>query len=138
MKPLTRLLFPLPALRRSPSTLLGWWESRRPAYNAIVGSAGVLTLATMQFIDWLPPHVLRIAVPWQAVVVYGVVANACYSCGFLLEVLCEGLWHGEVAPVGPSLFRQGLIFSVGLTLLPIIPAWMSYLFDLVKWATMLS
>ena len=136
MTTLTRLLFPLPAIQRSPATLLGWWESRRPAYNAIVGTAGLFTLATVQLVDWLPPHVLRIAVPWQAVIAYGVVANACYSCGFLLELLCEGAWHGEVAPVGPALFRQGLIFSVGLTLLPIVPAWMSYVFDLVKWAAL--
>ena len=92
----------------------------------------MITLAAVQVINWLPPHVLRIAVAWQVVAVYAFVANACYSCGFLLEVLCEGVWHGDVAPVGPALFRQGLIFSVGLTLLPIIPAWMSYLFDLVK------
>lgn len=136
MTALTRLLFPLPAVRRSPATLFAWWEARRPAYNAIVGLAGVITLAMVQTISWLPPHVQRIVVPWQVVVLYGLMANAFYSCGFLIEALCEGLWHGEVAPVGPSLFRQGLVFSVGLTLLPIAVAWMSYLFDLVKWAAM--
>ena len=137
MTTLTRLLFPLPAIRRSPATLFAWWECRRLLYNVVVGSTGVITLATVLVLDWLPPHVLHIVVPWQAVVLYGVAANVCYSCGFLLEVLCEGLWRGEVAPVGPALFRQGLVFSVGLTLLPLIPAWMSYVFDLVKWVTVL-
>ena len=137
MTTLTRLLFPLPAIRRSPAALFAWWESRRPLYNVVVGSAGVITLATVLILDWLPPHVLHIVVPWQAVVMYGVAANVCYSCGFLLEVLCEGIWRGDVVPVGPALFRQGLVFSVGLTLLPIIPAWMSYVFDLVKWVAVL-
>ena len=68
MTTLTRLLFPFPATRRSPATLFAWWESRRPIYNAVVGSAGVITLAAVLVLDWLPPHVLRIAVPWQAVV----------------------------------------------------------------------
>ncbi|CAN5907917.1 hypothetical protein BH11GEM1_BH11GEM1_07710 [soil metagenome] len=39
MTTLTRLLFPQPAIRRSPATLFAWWEARRPIYNAVVGNA---------------------------------------------------------------------------------------------------
>ena len=53
MTALTRLLFPLPALRRSPEMLFAWWESRRVAYNAIVGGAGLVTIAALQFISFL-------------------------------------------------------------------------------------
>jgi hypothetical protein len=37
-----------------------------------------------------------------------------------------------VAPVGPTLFRYGLVFSVGLTLFPIGLAWLDYLFELAR------
>ena len=38
-----------------------------------------------------------------------------------VECCANKVWGGEVLPVGPHLFRAGLIFSVGLTLvLPMI------------------
>jgi len=132
MTALARLLFPVPALRRSPEVILGWWESRRPTYNLIVGGAGLLTLGTIEVLSLLPPH-LPMRVPWQLVVIYGVLANVCYSFGFLFESLLARLWGDEVAPIGPTLFRHGLVFSVGLTLLPIGVAWLGYLFGAVKW-----
>jgi hypothetical protein len=132
MTALARLLFPAPALRRSPEMLFAWWESRRPTYNLLVGGAGLVTLGTIQVLSLLPPH-MPLSVPWQAVVLYGVSANVCYTFGYLLEWLFGQLWGDEVAPVGPTLFRHGLIFSVWLTLLPIGIAWLGYLFGALKW-----
>jgi protein-S-isoprenylcysteine O-methyltransferase Ste14 len=126
MATLARLLFPVPDIRRSPATLLGWWERRRPAYNAIVGATGVVTLATLQVLSWLPPH-MEFHPPIQFVVVYALCANLCYSLGFAVELLLQQLWGDEVAPVGPTLFRHGLVFSVGLTLFPIGMAWLAWL-----------
>lgn len=126
MTALTKLLFPLPALRRSPEMLFAWWESRRIAYNAIVGGAGLVTIGTLQCISFLPPH-LPLQVPWQVVAAYGIAANVCYSLGYLTEWLLDRLWGDDVAPVGPTLFRHGLVFSVGLTVLPIGIAWVGYL-----------
>ena len=132
MTALARLLFPLPAKRRSPEVILGWWESRRPTYNLVVGGAGLLTLGTLEVLSWLPPH-LPLSVPWQAVVLYGVCANVCYTFGFMFESLLARLWGNDVAPVGPTLFRHGLVFSVGLTLLPIGVAWVGYLISATRW-----
>ena len=39
-----------------------------------------------------------------------------------VEIALQRLWRGRVHPVGPLLFRQGLSFSVGLTLLPVFLA----------------
>ena len=132
MTTLARLLFPAPAIRRSPGQLLSWWESRRPAFNVIVGGTGVITLAAIQTISWLPPQI-PMPVSWPVVVAYGILANVCYSFGFLAENLLERVWGSAVAPVGPALFRQGLIFSVGLTLLPIGVAWIAYLAGALRW-----
>ena len=135
MTALARLLFPAPALRRSPAVILAWWESRRLTYNAIVGGTGLLTLAVLQVLSWLPPH-LPLPVPWPLVVAYGVCANVCYTFGYLFESLLARIWGDDVAPVGPTLFRHGLVFSVGLTLFPIGVAWVGYLFGLAKWMLM--
>lgn len=126
MTALARLLFPLPALRRTPMQIIGWWESRRLTYNLIVGGAGFVTLGTIQVMSWLPPH-LGVTVPWQVVVAYGVSANVCYTFGSVIEAMLARVWGDDVVPVGPTLFRHGLVFSVGLTLFPIGIAWVGYL-----------
>ena len=130
--PALRLLFPVPDVRRSPATLLHWWESRRPTYNLIVGGTGLLTLATLRVLSWLPPH-FEFDAPLALILAYGLLANACYSFGFALEALLQRLWGDDVAPVGPTLWRHGLVFSVGLTLLPIGVAWVTYLAKTAQW-----
>lgn len=131
MTALARLLFPLPAVRRT-TEIIGWWESRRPTYNLIVGGAGLITLGTIQLMSWLPPH-LPMTVPWQVVVIYGLTANVCYTFGAIIESALVRLWGDDVAPVGPTLFRHGLVFSVGLTLLPIGIAWLNYIAGAARW-----
>jgi hypothetical protein len=132
MTALARLLFPVPDVRRSPATLLRWWESRRPAYNLIVGGAGILTLVSLRALSWLPPH-FEFDAPLLPIILYGLLANVCYSFGFALEALLQRIWGDDVAPVGPTLWRHGLVFSVGLTLLPIGVAWMAYLVNTTRW-----
>jgi uncharacterized membrane protein len=132
MAALVRLLYPLPDLRRSPLTLLGWWERRRPAYNLIVGTTGLLTVAVVDVISALTPGETP-SVPLLAVIVYGIAANVCYTLGFAIELLLERLWGSQVAPVGPVLFRQGLLFSVGVTLLPIGLAWIAWLTKVLQY-----
>jgi hypothetical protein len=123
MSALTRTLFPLPEYRRTPWSLLAWWESRRLTYNVVVGGAGLLTLGAVAIVGLLPPAPPVPGVPWARLlggaVVYGVAANLCYSLGWLAEVAMRALWGEEAPCAGPALFRQGLSFAVGLTLLPI-------------------
>mgnify|MGYP006185653499 CR=1 FL=1 len=45
MSSLVETLYPLPDLRRTPLSMLRWWESRRLRYNLLVGSAGLVTLS---------------------------------------------------------------------------------------------
>jgi hypothetical protein len=121
---ISEVLFPLPAIRRTPIGILTWWESRRLIYNLIVGATGVITLGVIAAISLIPPGIsLRnLMPPLPAILVYGVLANICYTFGPFVEIGLEHLWKERVLPVGPALFRQGLAFSVGLTLLPIIVA----------------
>ena len=132
MTALARLLFPVPDVRRSPATLFTWWESRRPIYNFVVGGTGLVTLAVLHTLSWLPPH-LEFDAPLPLIIAYGVCANLCYTFGFAFEALLQRAWGDDVAPVGPTLWRHGLVFSVGLTLFPVGIAWIAYLVSATRW-----
>lgn len=128
MTALTEFLFPAPA-ERSAGGILRWWESRRLHYNAIVGGTGLVSLGTSVLFLSLPPDPLGIPGSLMIpVVTYGVMANLCYLLGPAAEIAIEKLWRGRVLPTGPTLFRMGLTFSIGLTLLPILFAIMGWLF----------
>ena len=125
MSQLVEVLYPLPDIRRTPLSLLRWWESRRLTFNKAVGTAGLVTLAGFSVMALLPPNPMRVSdLPALLVgaAVYGVLANGCYSLGWLAEMAAQRLWGRRAPDIGPLLFRQGLIFSVGLTLLPLLLA----------------
>lgn len=114
------VLVPAADSRRTTVSLLTWWESRRLTYNIAVGSAGVFTLIVVRAITLLPPGApMGAANWWQPVVAFALLANVCYTFGWALEALAQRAWGDRCPPFGPALFRQGLAFSVGLTLLPI-------------------
>ena len=115
MPSLVNVLFPAPSIRRSPLAVVSWWESRRLTYNVLVGAAGLATVIA-NLLLWGPG---RGAGPWLAVAAYGVAANVCYSCGAVAELLLQRWLDRDTYGLGPALFRHGLVFSVGLTLLPI-------------------
>ena len=133
MSALTRLLFPAPAEVRSATAILRWWESRRLTYNVIVGATGLVTIAAMKLVALLPPVSMNLPVFWPGVIAYGVFANLCYSLGFATEAAMQRAWHDETPRIGPALFRQGLIFSVGLTLFPIALMSIAWGFQLLRW-----
>ena len=132
MSQLVEFLYPLPDIRRTPLSLLTWWESRRLSYNAIVGGAGLVSLGAIRLLMWLPPDAPHGMPPLALVVLYGLIANAAYSGGWLTELALQKLLGRESPHSGPALFRLGLSFSVGLTLFPIALAGLDWIFRLVR------
>ncbi len=120
MSQLVEYLYPALPLRRTALAVVGWWESRRLVYNLVVGATGLLTLAVGTLTLMLPPSEGVQLPPWQAIVAYGVMANFAYTLGPVVELALRRICGDELRPVGPLLFRQGLAFSVGLTLIPAI------------------
>ncbi len=104
-----------------------WWESRRLHYNVIVGGTGLVSLGTSMLFVSLPPNPLPVGSLLFPVAAYGIMANMCYFLGPAVEIAIEKLWRGKVLPTGPTLFRMGLTFSIGLTLLPILFAILGWL-----------
>jgi hypothetical protein len=113
---ITEFLFPAPAAR-STGAIIRWWEKRRLVYNLAVGAAGSVSFVVMSVVDSIlkgDPHL----VPWPFVALFGLGANVMYLLGPTLEILIDKIWGRTVLPAGPSLYRMGLTFSVGLALFP--------------------
>jgi hypothetical protein len=114
---LRQVLVPEPARSRSAFALIGWWEARRPLYNVVVGTVGLGSWAVVAFARLLDPR-LPVRVRALDVLAYGVLANLCYCLGPAVELWLRRTLRADHAVVGPALFRHGLVFAVGLTLLP--------------------
>jgi hypothetical protein len=121
MTALTRFLYPLPA-HRSLGRIVAWWEQRRLAFNLVVGATGLVSYSVVALIGVMPPFAHPGGPPLLAIVAYGVLANLCYTLGWFIEGGTHLAWRDEVRPTGPVLFRQGLIFSIGVTCLPMAVA----------------
>ncbi|MBL8985315.1 MAG: hypothetical protein JNJ80_03525 [Gemmatimonadetes bacterium] len=133
MSALVRLLYPPPTTSRHPTSVIAWWERRRLAFNLIVGGTGILTLMVANLFAWLPPDRGAGLPPLFAAVVYGVAANLFYTSGWMFEVLFNAWWKDDPPRIGPVLFRQGLLFSIGLTLLPTAFVALDYGFRVLRW-----
>ena len=117
------LLYPPADERRTSLSLLKWWESRRLKFNMAVGGAGLVSIAVVYLISLIPPSARMPPPSWEfggVIAAYAVLANICYSFGWASEALAQRVWGDKCPKFGPALFRQGLTFSVGLTLLPIL------------------
>ena len=134
MSQLVEVLYPVPDLRRTPLSTLRWWESRRLLFNKVVGATGLVTLAGVSVFFVLGPGTMGglSLLPMLAVsAAYGIAANVCYSLGWLAELAARAVWGRRAPDLGPLLFRQGLIFSVGLTLFPVLLAAMLWVVHIV-------
>ena len=106
--------------------VIGWWESRRIAFNLIVGGAGILSCMVCLIVgaaSWvffqsdfgLPdPPIFGVI----AAIAYGVMANVCFTGGWILELIVRQVWPEESDQFATSSFALGLGFSVLLTLTP--------------------
>jgi len=132
MNAIAEFLFPTPAPRRVGG-IVRWWESRRLHYNAIVGTSGLVSLGVVKILSSLPPDPHSLPVFWAPVLAFGLLANACYFLGPAVEIGVEKMTGGKILPTGPVLYRMGLTFSVGLTLLPTLLFGMDWAFRIFRW-----
>jgi hypothetical protein len=57
---------------------------------------------------------------FAGVALYALLANACYCLGWVTELLWSGGDTSRTAPLRARVFRAGILFSVGVTLLPAV------------------
>src|SRR5262245_4697898 len=121
MTALTRFFF-RPELQAAPDTtwqIIGWWESRRLVYNAVLGVGGLFSIGKTTSVLVLPPYSMVMPIPLMPVIVHGIMANIFYCAGPLADLIVNRAWGSQYSAVGAALFRYGFAFSVGLTLLPV-------------------
>lgn len=110
----------------SSEEVIGWWESRRISFNLIVGTAGLLTCIVVGVVgvgssilfgsDFGVPDPPLFAV--FGIVIYGIMANICYTGGSIAELAVRRIWPHEADRFATSSFSAGLAFSILLTLAP--------------------
>lgn len=105
---------------------IGWWEARRIPFNLIVGSAGIFTCIVVGIVA-LGSEVLfhrEFGLPnpplfaLMGIVIYGILANVCFSIGWVAELIVRRIWPREADRFATLSFSLGVIFSVLLTLAP--------------------
>ena len=106
--------------------VIAWWEARRVPYNLLVGVMGVVSIALCLATAILCEHFLNEPIGWPdpplfaifAIVAYAIMANLCYTGGWVAELIVGKVWPGEGKSFGIISFTLGLVFSMLLTLLP--------------------
>lgn len=104
--------------------VIAWWEVRRIPYNLIVGAAGVATSLLALLSALFAEHVTGIPAELPdppifalvGIVIYAILANACYTGGWIAEILVSKIWGEEGRSFGVISFALGLFFSVLFTL----------------------
>jgi hypothetical protein len=110
----------------SAKEVIGWWESRRIPFNLMVGTAGILTSIIVGVVglgssilfgsDFGLPNPPLFAL--FGVVIYGIMANICYTGGWMAELVVRRIWPHEADRFATLSFFTGLAFSILLTLAP--------------------
>lgn len=131
MNSIAEFLFPAPATRSAPA-IISWWEKRRLAYNVAVGVTGLFSYGLSSIIMLLPPHGQGGPIPIPLILLFGVMANICYLFGPVTEIVLNHLFGTRLLPTGPALYRMGLTFSIGLTILPIFIASIDFAIRVIR------
>jgi hypothetical protein len=97
---------------------IGWWESRRVAYNLVVGIAGMFSgflalftavaASTLLSVDFGIPNPPGFAI--IVVVLYAIMANVCYTGGWIAEIFIRKLWPHDADRFATTSFFLGLAF----------------------------
>lgn len=106
--------------------IIAWWESRRIPYNLIVGATGIVSCAIVLLTALVTEKLFGEPIGLSgsplfeilAVVIYAIMANVCFTGGWILEVLSRRIWDDRAEAFGEIAFTWGTLGSIVLTLIP--------------------
>ncbi|MBL7725005.1 MAG: hypothetical protein JNK27_12700 [Chitinophagaceae bacterium] len=98
---------------RSLLAAFAWWEKRRLIYNLIVGATGIICLAVLSLFSFLGLSDL------VGILIYGIIVNLFYSCGFLIEIASRHYFKSKIdfSEKRKILFGIGLVLSILITII---------------------
>jgi len=106
---------------KPPWDAIVWWEIRRIPFNLLLLVVGFVSgFISLTVGDRLYGPDQDFGSPFLSAVFFAVCANFCYTLGWITEVLWSWGNTAQTVAIRPRVFRVGVIFSVGLTLLPAI------------------
>ena len=108
--PFLEKVLAIPEEPRSIVSVIAWWESRRVLYNVLVGLAGAPMVLLMMV---LSTHSFWFILSGS--IVYGVLANFCYTLGWMAELVARAAFGKQAANTAPILFTLGTVFSIVIT-----------------------
>jgi NhaP-type Na+/H+ or K+/H+ antiporter len=104
--------------------VLLWWESRRLAYNIVVGITGIVTVGLLVANSLIRGDDCGIPNPplFALLLIIGyVMANVCYTLGAFAEIVARVTMGKESASkLGRTSFIVGLALSTILTIAPAV------------------
>ena len=116
--------------------VIRWWEWRRLVYNLALLIIGITSIAGMEWLmnsvvppgeDAVEPFVLILGI-----VLYGLLANLCYTLGWLIEMRDRVRDPVLARQRGIRRFRTGTILSCSLTALPFWAAFVIWVMHRIK------
>jgi hypothetical protein len=106
---------------KRPWDAVAWWEIRRIPFNLLILALGLVSGSILAFAgSRLFGPDANFGNPFFGVILYAVLANLCYTLGWITEILWAWGDTAQTEKLRPKIFRIGLIFSGSLTLLPAI------------------
>ena len=115
-------------VRSDWQSVVVWWELRRIPYDIVVGLVGAISLgstwALIYFFGGLKvgqDPIEPVALVFLPLLV-GFIFNACYTAGWIVELMVRSNSDAEYRPLGAILFTGGLLFSLALVSLPAVDA----------------
>lgn len=117
------------------STVIHWWEARRPFFNVVVGCTGIVTCFLLLVCAFSSDALVGEAIglpdgPFLGVFlipVYAIFANICYTAGWVVELLVRAACKADAAAaLATKMFRWGITFSIFVTLSPAILCWIAF------------
>ncbi|MEA2326476.1 MAG: hypothetical protein QOE68_1435 [Thermoanaerobaculia bacterium] len=105
--------------------VLHWWESRRLAYNIVIGITGIVSVGLLVANSLIRGDDCGIPDPplfaLLLIIGYGVMANVCYTLGAFAEIVARVTMGQESASkLGRTSFVVGLALSMILTIAPAV------------------
>jgi hypothetical protein len=116
MKRLLNILFNHRLEEREWYHVIGWWELRRIAFNAIILFSGLISLICFNFIvdgagDFIHP---------MTTILFGFTANLFYNLGWVLELFLRLFKGLNTKKIAIRFFKIGLTLTIIGTFLPTI------------------
>lgn len=122
------------------AAVIAWWEKRRFFYNKVLAAVGTVACILMISCGVVSEPLVGepIGIPDPPILVplgiifYGIMANICYTGGWIAELLLARFRPGAQAErFGVRAFRLGVKFSIARTIFPALLCWGVFLFSLV-------